>query len=58
MFFEGWWAVPYQDISEVRVPGRGWGAFVGTPQYCCIRITISGKKFERNFRQKVAEKAL
>ena len=58
IFFVARWAVPYQGISEVRTPQSSRGAFLGAPRYCCIRLRIRGKKFERKFRQKVVEKAL
>ena len=49
----------YRIKASPKFGPLGWGgAFVGAPQYCCIRLTIKDKTFERNFRQKVTEKAL
>ena len=56
MFFEAWWAVPYQDIFEVRSPGRGRGGFVEAPQYSCIRPTTRVKNFKENFLKKLLKK--
>ena len=44
MFFEAWWAEPYQDTSADRClrSDGGGGVFVGDLQYCCISLTIRG----------------
>ena len=42
MFFEAWWAKPYQGISANRSLRSGGGAFAEALQYCCIRLTIKG----------------
>ena len=54
MFFEAW-EVPYKASPKFGPPDICEGPTILLQP---IRLTITGKKFQRKFRRKVAEKAL
>ena len=57
MFFEAWWAVPYQRISEVRCPRLGGGICRG-PTILLYKTYCWRQKILKKILSKIAEKAL